>query len=239
MFYLCFCYNANVHVAENVQQRPLGSHFSVGRRIRCDTGSGEVSLPDHAPLEDRVIGVLGSEALEGVPERFEVLRMHTQQRDNPPSTSIAETAPGTSQAQSSPGSPSQHTSQDQPSPDDRLIHKLPSQHQSTPAQIPSVRLGPAPPHTVSGVPGIPSVWWKQHHRTRVTASWPWAPPRLVGATSASVARSSSDRREGRWQLVRGIREDPACLREQQGRHHQEVMAYRREKLASRHQVAPQ
>ena len=37
MFYLCFCYNAHrlhtrqrfklVHVAENVQQRPLGSHF--------------------------------------------------------------------------------------------------------------------------------------------------------------------------------------------------------------------
>ena len=23
MFYLCFCYNAHVHVAENVQQRPL------------------------------------------------------------------------------------------------------------------------------------------------------------------------------------------------------------------------
>ena len=52
MFYLCFCYNAHrfstscpstsnsccVHVAENVQQRPLGSHFSVGRRIQCNTG---------------------------------------------------------------------------------------------------------------------------------------------------------------------------------------------------------
>ena len=39
MFYLPFCYNANVHVAENVQQRPLGSHFSVGRRIRFNTGN--------------------------------------------------------------------------------------------------------------------------------------------------------------------------------------------------------
>ena len=29
-----------VHVAENVQQRPLGSHISVGRRIRCNTGRG-------------------------------------------------------------------------------------------------------------------------------------------------------------------------------------------------------
>ena len=28
-----------VHVAENVQQRPLGSHISVGRRIRCNTGT--------------------------------------------------------------------------------------------------------------------------------------------------------------------------------------------------------
>ena len=39
MFYFCFCYNAHVHVADNVQQRPLGSHFSVGRRIRCNTGA--------------------------------------------------------------------------------------------------------------------------------------------------------------------------------------------------------
>ena len=30
-----FFYNAHVHVAENVQQRPLGSYFSVGRIIRC------------------------------------------------------------------------------------------------------------------------------------------------------------------------------------------------------------
>ena len=37
MFYLCFCYNARMHVVENVQQRPLGSRFSVGRRIRCNT----------------------------------------------------------------------------------------------------------------------------------------------------------------------------------------------------------
>ena len=37
MFHLCFCYNSLVHVAENVQQRTLGSHFSVGRRIRCNT----------------------------------------------------------------------------------------------------------------------------------------------------------------------------------------------------------
>ena len=30
--------NANVHVAENVKQRPLGSHFSVGLSIRCNAG---------------------------------------------------------------------------------------------------------------------------------------------------------------------------------------------------------
>jgi hypothetical protein len=41
---LCFMYVfvmlgfKPVHIAENMQQRPLGSHFSVGRRIRCNTG---------------------------------------------------------------------------------------------------------------------------------------------------------------------------------------------------------
>ncbi|CAL8255507.1 unnamed protein product [Gadus morhua 'NCC'] len=38
--------------------------------------------------------------------------------------------------------------------------------------------------------------------------------------------------------LRGIREELACLREQQERHHQEVMAYRMEKLASLPQVPP-
>ncbi|CAL8406059.1 unnamed protein product [Arctogadus glacialis] len=38
--------SCSVHVAENVQQRPLGSHFSVGRRIRCNTGSIYSSDPD-------------------------------------------------------------------------------------------------------------------------------------------------------------------------------------------------
>ena len=33
-----------VHVAENVQQRPLGSHISVGRRIRCNTGPTHVII---------------------------------------------------------------------------------------------------------------------------------------------------------------------------------------------------
>ena len=52
MFYLCFWYNARrlharqrfklVHVAENVRQRHLGSHFSVGRRIRCNNGTGGI-----------------------------------------------------------------------------------------------------------------------------------------------------------------------------------------------------
>ena len=57
MFYLCFCYNARrfldsvstlqtrADVAENAQQRPLGSHFSAGRRIRCNTGNFP-ALPD-------------------------------------------------------------------------------------------------------------------------------------------------------------------------------------------------
>ena len=30
------------HVSENVQQRPLGSDFSVGRRIKSNTGTGFV-----------------------------------------------------------------------------------------------------------------------------------------------------------------------------------------------------
>jgi hypothetical protein len=42
MFYVCFCHACLrfklVHIAVNIQQRPLGSHFSVGRRIRCNTG---------------------------------------------------------------------------------------------------------------------------------------------------------------------------------------------------------
>ena len=38
MFYLSFCYNANVHVAETVKQRPLESHFSVGLNIRGNAG---------------------------------------------------------------------------------------------------------------------------------------------------------------------------------------------------------
>ena len=32
MFIYIFCYNAHVHAAENVQLRPLGPHFSVGRQ---------------------------------------------------------------------------------------------------------------------------------------------------------------------------------------------------------------
>ena len=42
MFYECFCHTCLrfnlMHIAENMQQRPLGSHFSVGRRIWCNTG---------------------------------------------------------------------------------------------------------------------------------------------------------------------------------------------------------
>ena len=42
MFHVCFCHACLrfklVHIAENMQQRPLGSHFSLGRRIRCNTG---------------------------------------------------------------------------------------------------------------------------------------------------------------------------------------------------------
>jgi hypothetical protein len=42
MFQVCFCHACLrfkvVHIAENMQQRPLGSHFSLGRRIRCNTG---------------------------------------------------------------------------------------------------------------------------------------------------------------------------------------------------------
>ena len=40
---LCFSYN--VHDEENVQPRPLGAHCSVGRRIRCNTGT--LSTGDH------------------------------------------------------------------------------------------------------------------------------------------------------------------------------------------------
>ena len=43
MFYVCFCHACLrfklVHIAENMQQRPLGSHFSLGRRIRCNSGT--------------------------------------------------------------------------------------------------------------------------------------------------------------------------------------------------------
>ena len=46
---LCFMYffvmpvytsnSDSKQIAENMQQRPLGSHFSVGRRIPCNTGT--------------------------------------------------------------------------------------------------------------------------------------------------------------------------------------------------------
>ena len=49
MFYLRFCYNAHVHVADNVQERPLRSHFSVGRRIRCNTGTPPPCAPYSPP----------------------------------------------------------------------------------------------------------------------------------------------------------------------------------------------
>jgi hypothetical protein len=43
MLYLCFCHACLrfklVHIAEHVQQRPLGSHISTGRRILCNTGT--------------------------------------------------------------------------------------------------------------------------------------------------------------------------------------------------------
>ena len=43
MLYLCFCHACLrfklVHIAEHVQQRPLGSHISTGRRVRRNTGT--------------------------------------------------------------------------------------------------------------------------------------------------------------------------------------------------------
>ena len=51
MFYLCLCRACLcfklVQVAEHMQQRPLGSHFSVGRRIRCNPGV----IPVHRDTE--------------------------------------------------------------------------------------------------------------------------------------------------------------------------------------------
>ena len=63
------------------------------------------------------------------------------------------------------------------------------------------------------------------------------PSRRLDQCQCSAELLRSERKK--MATLRGNREEPACLREQQERHHQEVMAYRREKLASRHQVVPQ
>ncbi|KAL2081644.1 hypothetical protein ACEWY4_023497 [Coilia grayii] len=203
------------------------------RREQQKTGAGRSTVPDLTPLEDRV---LGQEAVEGVPGGIDVCAM----------CRVPQTPSGPWQCEALTSSALPHPSQPPAlSVDPPSMSGEPPSLSSIPPRSPPL---PSPPSQPSSV----SPTQRGHGTFRVPSPVPPDSPQSRGSlTGTAVSPPYAQRTQWRrcWDLqcdcseallrserekvavLRGIQEELAALREQNQRHHEEVMAYRREKLA--------
>ncbi|XP_048118556.1 myb-related transcription factor, partner of profilin-like [Alosa alosa] len=179
------------------------------RRERERTGGGRTSLPSLTAEEERVVAILGPEALEGVPGGID---MFARRR-----TSAPESPPCQSQG------PSTSTSILPQGPSTPTV--TPSEDPSTPSQDarPPLRCRRSLRAAVS--PASPERHWSESPPTPLGRPSPLQRNRCD--CSVELLRSE----EQKIAILRGIKDELTDLREQQERHHQETMAYRRQKLA--------
>ncbi|KAL2092732.1 hypothetical protein ACEWY4_012530 [Coilia grayii] len=162
------------------------------RREQQKTGAGRSTVPDLTPLEERVLGILGQEAVEGVPGGIDVRH--------------AQGAPNTIWALAVP--PSQPSS------------VSPTQRGHGTFRVPS----PVPPDSSQSRGSLTETAASPPYARRTQ----WRRRRdLQCDCSEALLRSEREK----VAVLRGIQEELAALREQNQRHHEEVMAYRREILA--------
>ncbi|KAL2079809.1 hypothetical protein ACEWY4_025553 [Coilia grayii] len=172
------------------------------RREQQKTGAGRTTVPDLTPLEERVLGVLGQEAVEGVPGGIDVCAMRR----------MPQTPSGPWQCEASASSALPHPSQPPAlSGEPPALSVLP--HSPPPCHPPNVAMASPLPQSRGSL-------------TETAAS-----PLYARASGPPV------RLREKVAVLRGIQEELAALREQNQRHHEDVMAYRSEKLAMLSQQA--
>ncbi|XP_063050321.1 myb-related transcription factor, partner of profilin-like [Engraulis encrasicolus] len=213
------------------------------RREQQRTGGGTHSVESLSPIEERVLGVLGEEALAGVRGGLDPLLERLQATQRQPSSSSSTS----SQRASRPPEPlSSHL--DRPTPAEVLLHSI-EDPADTPSESPTRRVqtrrvpDPLPPPASSARLDPLSSPRGSHHPSSLSQS-PQS-TRTASAVSPYPRRRQSRRcrdhcdccdTQLRYEaekvaLLRRIQGDLTALREQRQRHHEEVMAYRRKKLA--------
>ncbi|KAI4896465.1 hypothetical protein NFI96_009634, partial [Prochilodus magdalenae] len=194
------------------------------RREQQRTGGGRSTLPPLTPDEERVLAILGPEVLDGVPGGIDVCGMHTSQTSTPHPSPLEPSPSGP--LQSDPQGPSTSGT----ATTSTVGSLTPSQGPSTLGtarhghQALRAALSPAPPESPqSGSSATHSAASPQRHlHTQARRR-----RKIHCQCSEELLKSEGEK----ISILRGIREELAALREQNERHHEETMAYRREKLA--------